>query len=152
MVDFFFFRRLLPSEGTLRSVPLGITHSHPILCGLSQTALPPPTSDLRPRTSDLRPSNFQTSAKRLFPLVPTPTRSYTSNMSKAELLQAKAATLSEPVAAEILDFLEFVTARRRIESARQPEKILQIRGAFKGQLSSSEEFASHKSDEIRLEK
>jgi len=73
-------------------------------------------------------------------------------MSKAELLQAKAATLSEHLAAEILDFLEFVTARRRIDSARQPEKILQIRGAFKGQLSSSEEFASHKSDEIRLVK
>jgi len=72
-------------------------------------------------------------------------------MSKAELLQAKAATLSEPVAAEVLDFLEFVTARRQMESARQPGKIHQIRGIFKGRLSSSAEFCAQKVDEIRLE-
>lgn len=72
-------------------------------------------------------------------------------MSKAELLQAKAATLSEPVAAEILDFLEFVTSRRMAEATRSTEKILKFKGAFKGCLSSSEEFSSHKADEIRLE-
>jgi hypothetical protein len=72
-------------------------------------------------------------------------------MSKAELLQAKASTLPEPIAAEVLDFLEFVTARRQLETARLPEKISQLRGAFKGRLSSSEEFSAHKADEIRLE-
>jgi|LakMenE01Jun11ns_1017448.scaffolds.fasta_scaffold9778533_1 hypothetical protein len=35
-----------------------------------------------------------------------------------DLLQAKVATLPEPIAAEVLDFLEFVTAKRHIESKR----------------------------------
>jgi hypothetical protein len=72
-------------------------------------------------------------------------------MSKASLLQQKVATLSEPIAAEVLDFLEFVTARRQLESTRRTEKIRQLRGSFKGRLSSSDEFAARKSDEIRLE-
>ena len=41
-------------------------------------------------------------------------------MSKAQQLQIKAAALPEPIAAEVLDFLEFVAAKRaqeRIQSA-----------------------------------
>lgn len=72
-------------------------------------------------------------------------------MSNVELLQAKAATLPEPIAAEILDFLEFVIARRQLEAIRQPGKNLQLRGAFKGRLSTSVEFSSRKANEIRLE-
>jgi hypothetical protein len=72
-------------------------------------------------------------------------------MSKSALLQAKVATLPETIAAEVLDFLEFVTAKREIESRQHPEKIHQLRGSFKGRLSSSDEFAAQKSNEIRLE-
>ncbi len=73
-------------------------------------------------------------------------------MSKASLLQAKAATLPEPIASEVLDFLEFVTSRREFETRRSADSIRQFRGSFKGRLSSAAEFASNKADEIRLEK
>jgi hypothetical protein len=73
-------------------------------------------------------------------------------MSKAALLQAKAANLPDPIATEVLDFLEFVTARREFENRRSPGTIQQFRGAFKGRLSSAEEFAANKADEIRMEK
>jgi hypothetical protein len=73
-------------------------------------------------------------------------------MSKTAILQAKVATLSEPIAEEVLDFLELVTARRQLESRQKPDKVHQLRGVFKGRLSSSHEFAARKSDEIRLEK
>ena len=43
-------------------------------------------------------------------------------MSKAQQLQAKAATLPEPIAAEVLDFLEFVAAKRAQERARNAVK------------------------------
>lgn len=72
-------------------------------------------------------------------------------MSKAEQLQAKAATLPEPVAAEVLDFLEFVTAKRARERASRIDAVSQLRGGFKGRLSSSLEFAEKKADEIGLE-
>ena len=72
-------------------------------------------------------------------------------MSKVETLQAKAATLPESIAAEILDFLEFVTTRRQIVPAHIPKQISILRGAFKGKLSSSAEFSTRKTDEIRLE-
>lgn len=72
-------------------------------------------------------------------------------MSKASLLQQKVATLPEPIAAEVLDFLEFVTAKRQLVSTQQLGKIGQLRGSFRGRLSSSEEFATRKSHEIRLE-
>ena len=39
-------------------------------------------------------------------------------MSKAQQHQAKAATLPEPIAAEVLDFLEFVAAKRVQERTR----------------------------------
>lgn len=73
-------------------------------------------------------------------------------MSKASLLQSKAASLPEPIAAEVLDFLEFVTARREFETRRSAASIKQFRGAFKGRLSSAAEFAANKADDIRLEK
>ena len=73
-------------------------------------------------------------------------------MSKAALLQAKAANLSEPIAAEVLDFLEFVAARREFESRPSTESLQQFRGAFKGRLSSAEDFAANKANEIHLEK
>ena len=72
-------------------------------------------------------------------------------MSNAEQLQVKAATLPEPVAAEVLDFLDFVTAKRARERASRLNAIGQFRGAFKGRLSTSSEFAEKKADEIRLE-
>jgi len=72
-------------------------------------------------------------------------------MSKVHELQKRAATLPENMAAEVLDFLEFVTIRRTRETAQSATAITRLLGAFKGRLSSSDEFASRKSDEIRLE-
>jgi hypothetical protein len=72
-------------------------------------------------------------------------------MSKAEQLQAMAASLPEPVAAEVLDFLEFVTAKRARERTPRVNAISQFRGIFKDRLSTSSEFAQRKADEIRLE-
>ncbi len=72
-------------------------------------------------------------------------------MSKVQELQAKAAILPEQIAAEVLDFLEFVTAKRSKELPAQPKDINRFKGAFKGRLSSSSEFSSRKSDEIQLE-
>lgn len=70
-------------------------------------------------------------------------------MSKAAQLQAKAATIPESVAAEVLDFLEFLTAKKQLETQPMSLKIGQLRGAFKGRLSSCDEFSIQKSDEIR---
>jgi len=71
-------------------------------------------------------------------------------MSKAALLQSRAADLPEPIAAEVLDFLEFLTAKKQQEN-QQKENIQQLKGAFKGRLSSSNEFSALKSNEIQLE-
>jgi hypothetical protein len=72
-------------------------------------------------------------------------------MSKAQQLQAKAAILPEPIAAEVLDFLEFVAAKRAQERIPRTDAISRFKGAFKGRLSSSTEFAANKADEIRIE-
>jgi len=72
-------------------------------------------------------------------------------MSKAQQLQARVATLPEPVAAEVLDFLEFVAARRVQERLPRREAVSRCRGSFKGRLSHSNEFAANKADEIRME-
>ena len=72
-------------------------------------------------------------------------------MSKALQLQAKAATLPEPIAAEVLDFLEFVAAKRAQERIPRTSAITSFKGAFKGRLSSSTEFAASKADEISIE-
>ena len=83
---------------------------------------------------------------RLSTLVPRP-----SPMSTVQLLQSKAAQLSEPVAAEVLDFLEFVLAKQQKSSETRQSKIARFRGALKGQLSSTLEFSAAKSEEIRRE-
>jgi len=44
-------------------------------------------------------------------------------MSKAHQLQVKAANLPEPIAAEVLDFLEFVAAKRAQERTQSIGKI-----------------------------
>jgi hypothetical protein len=72
-------------------------------------------------------------------------------MNTVSILQSKVAKLPEPIAAEVLDFLEFVAARRNCESKRQSVSIDRFRGAFKGRLSSSNEYAARKTDEIHLE-
>ena len=72
-------------------------------------------------------------------------------MSTIQLLQSKAAELSEPVAAEVLDFLEFVLAKQQKSSESRQSKIARFRGALKGQLSSTLDFNAAKIDEIRRE-
>ena len=74
-------------------------------------------------------------------------------MSTIQLLQSKAAELSEPVAAEVLDFLEFVLAKRQQQKSSESRQsiIARFRGALKGQLSSTFEFSAGKTDEIRRE-
>jgi hypothetical protein len=69
-------------------------------------------------------------------------------MSKAAQLQAKVANLPESVASELLDFLDFVTSQKSPNIKLQPDAIARFRGAFKGRLSSSNEFAEQKVDEI----
>ena len=72
-------------------------------------------------------------------------------MNIVSILQSKVAKLPEPIAAEVLDFLEFIAARRSSESKQQSVSIDRFRGSFKGRLSSSNEYAARKSDEIHLE-
>ena len=72
-------------------------------------------------------------------------------MNSLSILKSKVADLPEPIAAEVLDFLEFLATKRGFESKRQPVSIQRLRGALKGRLSSSNEHATRKSDEIRLE-
>lgn len=73
-------------------------------------------------------------------------------MNTVSILQSKVAKLPEPIAAEVLDFLEFVAARRSSEYKRQSVSVDRFRGAFKGRLSSSDEYSSRKADEIKLER
>lgn len=72
-------------------------------------------------------------------------------MSKVTELQEKVATLREETAAEVLDFLEFVTSRSLGEHSTFPQS-KSVRGRFRGRLSSSERFAASKKSEIALEK
>jgi hypothetical protein len=72
-------------------------------------------------------------------------------MSKADQLQNKAATLPEHLAAEVLDFLDFLTMRYSSDRDAQAQRVRSYRGAFRGRLSSSDSFAKRKKDEIRLE-
>lgn len=73
-------------------------------------------------------------------------------MSNAQLLQTKAAELPEPIAAEVLDFLEFVMAKRRAaESEPRRTGVIELRGSLKGQLSSTHEFSGRKAEEISRE-
>jgi hypothetical protein len=54
-------------------------------------------------------------------------------MSKAQQLQEKAATLPEQLAAEVLDFLEFIAAKRAREQAAPTAPITpRVLPTFKG--------------------
>jgi hypothetical protein len=75
---------------------------------------------------------------------------HSNTMNTVTILQSKVASLPEPIAAEVLDFLEFLAAKRDFESKQLSASIHQFRGSFKGRLSSSEEYANQKSDEVQL--
>lgn len=72
-------------------------------------------------------------------------------MGKTQQLQEKASLLPEHLASEVLDFLEFLTAKHAQQHASQVTAISRLRGSFRGRLSSTSEFAARKSDEVRLE-
>jgi uncharacterized protein YfbU (UPF0304 family) len=73
-------------------------------------------------------------------------------MSIIEELQQKASELPESTAAEVLDFLEFVSHRskqRKVVAKATSQK--SVRGSLQGRLSTSQEFAAAKKHEIVLE-
>lgn len=73
-------------------------------------------------------------------------------MSIIEQLQKRAAELPESTAAEVLDFLEFVSSKvDRQTTAASRLQSQSVRGAFRGRLSTSREFAELKKHEIGLE-
>ena len=73
-------------------------------------------------------------------------------MSIVEQLQKKAAGLPENTAAEVLDFLEFVSAKaNQQETMTRGTKSQPVRGAFRGRLSTSQRFAAAKKHEIAAE-
>lgn len=76
---------------------------------------------------------------------------YTWPMSKAEQLQLEVRSLPETVAAQVLEFLATVKSRPPESSDKGRSVIAKIRGSWSGKLSSSDEFAARKADEIRLE-
>jgi hypothetical protein len=69
-------------------------------------------------------------------------------MSNVQLLQSKAAELPETIAAEVLDFLEFVLAKQKPAYDYRRSEVSRFKGALKGQLSSTREFSAGKADEI----
>ena len=72
-------------------------------------------------------------------------------MSSVQVLQSKAAELPEATAGEVLDFLKFVLAKQKTaHDSRRPE-LSRLKGALKGQLSTTREFNEGKADEIRRE-
>lgn len=74
------------------------------------------------------------------------------SMSIVEQLQKKAAGLPENTAAEVLDFLEFVSAKANQPAANASSIDSQpVRGAFRGRLSTSQQFSESKKREIALE-
>ena len=74
-------------------------------------------------------------------------------MSIVEQLQKKAAGLPESTAAEVLDFLEFLSAKtNQQESVTRSTKFQSVRGAFRGRLSTSQQFSEAKQHEIGLER
>ena len=72
-------------------------------------------------------------------------------MSTIEEIQERSKTLTEPLAKEVLDFLLFVSSRQVQTQTRQIPSYTSLKGAWKGRLSSSEDFARAKSQEIELE-
>lgn len=72
-------------------------------------------------------------------------------MSRIEEIQERSKTLPEPLAREVLDFLLFVSSRQVPTQTRQSSSFTSLKGAWKGRLSSSENFARAKAQEIELE-
>lgn len=72
-------------------------------------------------------------------------------MSKAEQLQLEVRSLPETVAAQALEFLATVKSCPSESSDMGRSVIAKIRGSWRGKLSSSDELAALKADEIRLE-
>jgi hypothetical protein len=72
-------------------------------------------------------------------------------MTATQELHEKTASLPEPLAREVLDFLLFVASRYRIDMTPHSEAP-SLRGALKGCLSTSDEFAAQKADEKNLER
>jgi hypothetical protein len=72
-------------------------------------------------------------------------------MTATEELHEKSATLPEPLAREVLDFLLFVASRHKINLTKQQDAT-SLRGALKGCLSTSDDFAAQKADEKNLER
>jgi hypothetical protein len=72
-------------------------------------------------------------------------------MNATQELTEKSATLPEPLAREVLDFLLFIASRHRglLQSTSEDPS---PRGALKGCLSSSSAFASRKHEEKKLER
>lgn len=76
---------------------------------------------------------------------------YTNPMSKAEQLQLEVRSLPETVAAQVLEFLTMIKSRPPESGQSSRDVITKVRGSWSGRLSSSDEFAARKADEIRLE-
>jgi hypothetical protein len=72
-------------------------------------------------------------------------------MSKAEQLQLEVRSLPETVAAQVLEFLTMIKSRPPDSGQCSRDVIAKVRGSWSGRLSSSDEFAARKADEIRLE-
>jgi hypothetical protein len=72
-------------------------------------------------------------------------------MSKTEQLQIEVQSLPEKVAGQVLDFLAAINTAQGATSAHQRALVRRLRGSWRGKLSTSEEFAARKADEIRLE-
>jgi hypothetical protein len=72
-------------------------------------------------------------------------------MTATQELHEKTATLPEPLAREVLDFLLFVVSKHRVQLNPSTEP-LSPRGAFKGCLSTSDDFAAQKAAEKELER
>lgn len=73
-------------------------------------------------------------------------------MTKLAKLQKRVSSLPEPLIEEVLDFVEFVTTRRGVQSEPQVAREKRnFKGAFRGRLSTSGEFARGKNLEKDLE-
>ncbi len=72
-------------------------------------------------------------------------------MTATQELREKTASLPEPLAREVLDFLLFVANRHRVSLGTLSESP-SLRGALKGSLSTSEAFAAQKAAEKELER
>jgi hypothetical protein len=73
-------------------------------------------------------------------------------MTKVHELRKRIEEISEPVAGEVLAFLESRKEDGSVERMQRKDAVKRLRGAFKGRLGSSDEFAGRKRREILLEK